>query len=276
MEIPGLPRPERSYLVCATPRSGSTLLCKALEVTGVAGHPEEFFEAKRDTGAPARGGDYLWDSPDVDLHELLGEDPQPPAPPYSSLQEIGDYREHLRRTLEAGTTPNGVFGAKIMWGHREDFLPLARSLPELARASERDLLAALFPRLKYVWVRRYDRPRQAVSLWKAIQTQSWRSGEERSTREPVYHFAAIDHLRQMLDRNDGAWGNWFEQGGVQPLEFRYRHIAADPAGSVEAVLDHLGIDEPGHPEPKPPLERQADATSEEWVERYVRERSRSD
>jgi LPS sulfotransferase NodH len=275
VEIVGLPRPERSYLVCATPRSGSTLLCKGLEGTGVAGHPEEYFEAKRETGAPARGSDYLWDAPEVDLHELLGEDPQPPAPAYSSLQDVDDYREHLHRTLDAGTTPNGVFGAKMMWGHREDFLRLARTLPELTQASERELLAALFPNLSYVWVRRYDRPRQAVSLWKAIQTQSWRSGEEGAPRQPVYDFAAIDHLRQMLDRNDGAWGHWFEQRGAQPFELRYRHIAGDPAGAVEAVLDYLCIDAPGRPEPKPHMERQGDATSEAWIERYVRERSRS-
>ena len=31
--------PMLSYLVCATPRSGSTLLCHALDQTGVAGHP---------------------------------------------------------------------------------------------------------------------------------------------------------------------------------------------------------------------------------------------
>ena len=274
MEIAGLPQPERSYLVCATPRSGSTLLCKALDRTGVAGHPEEFFEAKQQTGAPARGSDYLWDAPDVDLHELLGEDPEPPAPGYSSLEDIGDYREHLCRTLELGTTPNGVFGAKIMWGHRQDFLRLARTLPELKDVSERELLAALFPNLKFVWVRRYDRPRQAVSLWKAIQTQSWRA-EQGSTREPVYSFAAIDHLRQMLDRNDGAWGHWFEQGRVEPLELRYRHVAGDPAGSVRRVLAHLGVDAPDYPEPHAAMERQADATSEEWVERYVREREGS-
>jgi LPS sulfotransferase NodH len=273
--VENLPRPKLSYLVCATPRSGSTLLCKALDRTGVAGHPEEFFEAKRETGVPARGSDYLWDAPDVDLHELLGEDPEPPAPEYSSLEEIRDYRDHLRRTLELGTTPNGVFGAKIMWGHRQDFLRLVRSLPELEDLSERDLLAALFPNLKFVWVRRYDRPRQAVSLWKAIQTQSWQAGQEASEREPVYNFAAIDHLRQMLDRNDGAWGHWFERSGVEPLEFRYRHIAGDPAGCVRSVLEHVGIDAPDYPEPAPPMERQADATSEEWVERYVREREGS-
>jgi LPS sulfotransferase NodH len=247
-------------------------LCRALGQTGVAGHPEEFFEAKRETGVPARGSDYLWDAPDVDLHELLGEDPQPPAPAYSSLEGLAGYREHLRRTLSAGTTPNGVFGAKIMWGHRQDFLRLARTLPELEGLSERELLAALFPNLSFVWVRRYDRARQAVSLWKAIQTQSWQAGQEGRTREPVYSFAAIDHLRQMLDTGDGAWGHWFEKAGVEPLEFRYRHIAADPAGCVKRVLEHLGIEAPGYPEPAAPMERQADATSEEWVDRYVRER----
>ena len=37
-------KPTRSYLVCATPRSGSTLLCEGLESTGVAGRPREYFE----------------------------------------------------------------------------------------------------------------------------------------------------------------------------------------------------------------------------------------
>ena len=270
-----MPRPSCSYLVCATPRSGSTLLCKALEGTGLAGHPEEFFEAKRETGAPARGSDYLWDAGEVDLHELLGEDPEPPAPGYSSLQDVPDYREHLRRTLERGTTPNGVFGAKIMWGHRQDFFRLARTLPELTDLKERDLLCALFPNLHYVWVRRYDRPQQAVSLWKAIQTQSWRSGQQGSTREPVYDFGAIDHLRQMLDRNDGAWGHWFERNGIEPLELRYHNIAADPAGCVRRVLEYLGLDEHDYPEPSASTERQADATSREWTERYVRQREGS-
>ena len=45
---------ERSYLVCATPRSGSTLVCKALRATGVAGRPEEYFEALLHSGRPRR------------------------------------------------------------------------------------------------------------------------------------------------------------------------------------------------------------------------------
>jgi trehalose 2-sulfotransferase len=35
--------PTTSYLVCGTPRSGTSLLCGLLAGTGVAGHPEEYF-----------------------------------------------------------------------------------------------------------------------------------------------------------------------------------------------------------------------------------------
>jgi len=35
--------PHISYLICATHRTGSTLLCEALTNTGLAGHPDEFF-----------------------------------------------------------------------------------------------------------------------------------------------------------------------------------------------------------------------------------------
>jgi LPS sulfotransferase NodH len=277
VEISGLPRPDRCYLVCATPRSGSTLLCKALEATGMAGHPEEFFEAKRETGCPARGSDYLWDAPGVDLQELLGDDPQPPAPDYSALTPGEEYREHLRRTLEWGTSDNGVFGAKVMWGHRADFLPLARSVPDLHDLPERELLDALFPNLTYVWVRRGDTVRQAVSLWKAIQTQSWRADQAAGrTREPVYHFEALHHLRRMLERNDTAWGRWFEERGLHPLELSYERIASDPATAVATVLRLLGLDAPQAAEPEAPMRQQSDAISDDWVARYFRERRQAD
>src|SRR4051794_41932383 len=64
----------KSLLVCATPRSGSTLLCALLEGTGVAGRPHEFFERLPPPGGPRpprgefRGGDD-------------GGGPRGPAPP---------------------------------------------------------------------------------------------------------------------------------------------------------------------------------------------------
>ncbi|WP_341860918.1 Stf0 family sulfotransferase [Gymnodinialimonas sp. 57CJ19] len=35
--------PSRSYVICTTPRSGSTLLCKLLAATGVSGMPDSHF-----------------------------------------------------------------------------------------------------------------------------------------------------------------------------------------------------------------------------------------
>ena len=35
--------PNKSYIIWFTPRTGSTLLCKSLEETGIAGKPGEFF-----------------------------------------------------------------------------------------------------------------------------------------------------------------------------------------------------------------------------------------
>ena len=56
-----------SYLVCATQRSGSTLLCELLKGTEVAGVPDEFFEALRSTGLPRQPRQYFEDPAVADI-----------------------------------------------------------------------------------------------------------------------------------------------------------------------------------------------------------------
>ena len=258
---PGVP-----YIVCATPRSGSTLLCRALTATGVAGYPEEYFEARAATGRPPAPRDYFADAAGVDLDELLGGDqPLPPAPEYSSLAGIKSYDEHVSRTLERGSTPNGVFGAKIMWGHLDDLAQLAGDRPP-------KVFDRLFGQPRYVWVSRRDRIRQAVSLWKAIQTQAW-AADSPQDHPARYSFVAIDHLRQLLAAHDRAWMSFFDVHHIEPLALTYEQIAADLPGAVRAVLEHLGLDPAAADGVEAPLERQADSLSEEWVQTYDRESS---
>ena len=84
----GLPELRRSYLVCATQRSGSTLLCELLKDTGVAGRPEEYFEAMHDTGIPPHPRDFLQGLAPTRLG--IRTDPRPAeAPAYSSLAYRG-------------------------------------------------------------------------------------------------------------------------------------------------------------------------------------------
>src|SRR4051812_7686283 len=147
--------PSLVYFVCATPRSGSTLLCRSLAATGVAGRPEEYFERLRHSGLPREPREYFGGLPpqDADLLDLLPET-------RTGRPQHADLDRELPRYLEDGTTPNGVFGSKLMWGHLEDLL--ARLGP--------DTLEDRLGRLDYVHVTREDKVAQAVSLWRAVQT----------------------------------------------------------------------------------------------------------
>jgi trehalose 2-sulfotransferase len=237
---------ERAYLVCATPRSGSTLLCELLKATGVAGCPQEFFETLRSTGYPRQPRQYFDGAPEVQA--LL--EPVDPGVPETAFDWDG--------VLRAGTTPNAVFAAKVMWGHLDDLW---------ARLDGRSLDDVL-PRLRYVRVSRADRVAQAVSLWVAIQTQRWRDeGDKEETHDPVYSNAAIRHLVEQLAAHERAWDVWLADR--DPIVVPYEELAADPAGSVGAVLAELGI--PAEVPNVSRMRRQSGDRSREWIERYVQE-----
>ena len=207
---------------------------------------------------PRYGPEWFENAPEIDLDPFIDETTERSAPPYSDLRAIS-YAEHLERTLRDGTTPNGVWGAKIMWGHIDDphvfFTDLLGHEPA------------------YVWVRRYDTPRQAVSLWRAIQTGAWRKAGP-NAKQPGFSFEAIDHLVTMLKDHDTAWAQYFAARGIEPLTLRYRDIAADPGEAAGAVLRHVGIAEDAQAI-EPPLERQADSTNDAWLARYNELRSTS-
>ena len=253
-----------SYLVCATPRSGSTLLCETLRRTGVAGNPLEFFEALPETGVPRRPLDYLAGLYDREALALVEGAPPPEAPPYSDLRGCAAYAEHLEKVRASGTTPNGVFGAKIMWAHLED---LGRQL------GSRDLAALVdeqFDRPRFVWVRRQDTVRQAVSLWRAMQTQSWRAENEPAAGEPRYSYTALRHLIELLESYDRAWER-FLAGKQHVLTLTYEEIASDIGGAVERTLTHIGLAPDAAVDALPTMRRQADQRSDEWAEAYARD-----
>jgi LPS sulfotransferase NodH len=258
--------PTASYLVCATPRSGSTLLCETLRATGVAGNPLEFFEAVPETGMPRRPLDYLAGLEDPEALGLIEGAPPHEPPPYSDLRGLASYSEHLEYVHRTGTTANGVFGAKVMWAH----------LVDLGRQVGSDDLPALVDTLfdspRFVWVRRADTVRQAVSLWRAMQTQSWRAENEPAAGEPRYSYAALHHLVELLGGHDAAWERFFAAaGGGRVLTLTYEDVASDLAGALRRTLDHIGVaPPPGALDAVPNMRRQADERSDEWAAAYAR------
>jgi trehalose 2-sulfotransferase len=262
--------PNRSYLVCATPRSGSTLLCHLLDQTGIAGHPEEYFEALRHSGVPRKPHEYFDAERHANIIERLAfrELPDGVERPANPPWEPGSYDRYLAWALDAGTTPNGVFGAKLMWGYLGDFAELLRGIEGNAGRPVPELLAAAFPNLRYVQITRQDKVRQAVSLWKAVQTQAWRAKEDAPTVEPTFSFRAINFLVRQLTAHDASWDAYFLGLGITPLKITYEELAEAPERVVRGVLAHLDIPVPERLElSAPALKVQADARSEEWVRR---------
>jgi trehalose 2-sulfotransferase len=277
----------RSYLVCTTPRSGSTLVCQALKATGVAGRPEEYFEALRKTGRPRRPEQYFVGVADESILDHLGErsladDPQP-APLWSRTA----YDRYLEWAMEVGTTPNGIFGAKLMWGYFGDFVGLLRNVPRFRDVPLAELLPTVFPDVTFVRVVRANKIRQAVSLWKAVQTATWRENEREQDSMHVddgsppyrsfleehrpqlrFHYRAIAHLLDEILLEEASWDAFFEHCGTDPVLVLYENFAADPETSTLNLLERMGLDPPPDFHFEPRMKRQSDAINDDWARRY--------
>ena len=275
--------PERSYLVCSTPRSGSTLVCEALAQSGVAGRPEEYFEALRHSGRPRKPEEYFTGVSDASIldhlsERVVGDDPPQRSPLWSRTA----YDRYLEWVFAAGTTDNGVFGAKLMWGYLGDFVSLLRNVAAYRDLPLADLLPAVFPDVQFVRVVRANKVRQAVSLWKAVQTAAWSESHEAPQETPPpyksfleesrpglrFHFRAIEHLLHQILVQEAFWDTFFEHIDTLPILVLYENFAGDYTTSTVRLLERLGLEAPDRDQLSPPLKRQSDAVNDDWVRRY--------
>ncbi len=277
-------KPKQSYLVCATPRSGSTLVCKALSETGVAGRPEEYFEALLHSGVPRKPEEYFIGVDDQSIFDHLGQrgvgrDDQPRSPHWSRTA----YDRYVEWAQEAGTTENGVFGAKLMWGYFGDFVSLLRNVPDYRDVPLAELLPEAFPGLQFVRVVRANKVRQAVSLWKAVQTATWRQDEgaaagngsppyqsfvEQHRPNLRFHYGAIAHLLDQVMRDEAAWDAFFEHTRIKPTLVLYENFAADYVESTLNLLDRLGLEAPDDLDLSPKMKKQSDGINDDWTRRF--------
>ena len=235
-----------SYLICATPRSGSTLLCGLLRSTGIAGRPESYFR-REDVSAYAD----QWGVP-------------------CSGHAGTDVDAFVRAAVAAGSTPNGVFGARIMWGTMTELTDALAGAYAAAPTSSVDPLTRAFGRTRFLHLRRTDTVAQAVSWARAEQTHYWHPGDEVAAggREPSFDRDLIDELVRTITAHEAAWQDWFADQGLSPYELTYEDLAEDPIGVTRAVLDHLGLVLPADRTITVRDRRQADDLNAEWVDRY--------
>lgn len=237
-----------AYLICATPRTGSSLLCGLLESTGVAGHPESYFRQPDEKSWATRWG----------ILDRSG-----------NLFSDSDF---VRSAVAAGRTENGVFAARIMWGTLEDLVDrLGRMHPDLT-GTDLELLRREFGPTRFLFLRRDDVVAQAVSWLRAEQTNHWQDDDPFRPQQPAlvprFDAQAIQRLVRTIHEHNAGWHDWFSAVGITPRMVRYEDLAADPVGVAESILDSLGLALPSGHEIRIRHRRLADDLNTEWIDRY--------
>jgi len=240
-----------TYLVCATQRSGSTLLCRLLAETRVAG-----------MGASRVGG-Y------EHLVELVGD--VAPARDWSEF----DLGTCLADYFERSRSPNGVGGFKLMWSHVMLVARAQRAVGKPVKPS--DLFNQMPPGTLFVWLSRRDVLRQAISLTRAVQTQCWTT----KSHSDFPGRASFDYLRiisseRWLKAHNESWRQFFAQpDSPKALEVFYEDLVRNPQRELRRILEYIGVEAPEQIEgPDSASQRSANGMSDEWMDRVQRIRAR--
>ena len=234
-----------NYMVCANPRTGSSLLCELLAGSGVAGAPVEYFQE----GFQRRGW-YL----------------------QLNCTDLDDYRTKL---LSQRSTPNGVFGFKAHWSQFSNLLMhltgIPGTSPEAFTRWRQSLDDALRCR-RFIYVTRQDIVQQAVSLAIARHTGVWYDHGQpvANVKDMPFDAEAIDRAVDYILEGRAMWRAFFEQASVDALLVRYEDLVGDRDATLSRVIDYLGLElpDPIDTQAVVRLRRQANDASEALVSRY--------
>jgi trehalose 2-sulfotransferase len=238
-------------MLCASPRSGSTLLCDMLSRTGVAGAPASYL----------RPASIAWYSTEWRV----------PA-----SQGVWDER-YLAAIRHHSANGSGCPALRIMWSDMPAVLARLRTIdPTLI--SDRARVQRLLGIEHFVHLRRNDLVAQAVSLVLAGQTGIWHKNADGSAREidsdgaePIYDEQRIAAELRMLEVEAEGWETWFESQSISPVRLTYEDLAADPAKALTDVLEAIG--RPVRPPlPGPGTARLAKHINDEWASKFQRQR----
>lgn len=199
--------PTRSIVLCATPRTGSTLACDVLAGTRQLGYPKEPFA---EVAVPACA--EAWGVP------ALEDDPE----------------RYLRAAMTNGTTTNGICAVKVMWDDVE----------RLARAADRHAADVLdcFIDAVAILVTRRDKLAAAISQHRAERTGEWSSGDPARRGHPGE--ADLDRVSELhAAQHDGAerWRALVTATAVPTAEVVYEDVAGEPGRIAELAAHLVGV-----------------------------------
>ena len=245
-----------SYVICGTPRSGSTLLVEMLISTGIAGRPNSYFREQSI----------------ADWADDWGVDRS------HGMDDAAFDARYVPAMLQIGRAGTGIFGLRIMWSSVAD---AARRLGRIyGPADVTALFEQAFGPVLYIHLSRQDKVAQAISLVRAEQSGLWHLAADGSVyegaetpRPNVYDASRIAAVFAELNSDDAAWEAFFASRRITPVRLVYETMTADPQAALASILAALGLDVDVAKGVSVGTAKLASSTSREWAERFRRENS---
>jgi LPS sulfotransferase NodH len=220
------------------------MLSSILQQTGIAGNPREFF------------GPTL-------VEELLAQRLSTKAP-------ANDVRDLFSMIFAESTTPNGVFGMKLLGPHTHAFIRRCAERRGRPFTSLRDAIDDAFPGVRYIRLTRSNRVAQAISMYCAILTQEWirlKGAKQTRQREVLYNRFAIQRCYQEVAASEAYWDGYFSRHSIEPLTISYEHLIVERSAVIQHVLRYLELPS-DIPIPEPKTEKLASEESEAWEKEF--------
>lgn len=216
------------YVLCSSPRSGSTLIASMLHATGRAGDPLEYLNDQ-------------W------IRVFMRTNPGPP-----DNFDVGSY---LAGWEARRTSPNGIFGIKLHY----------HQMRRTWRGREREAVDRLGSYDRHILLVRRDKIAQAVSLYRAIASQMWTSkdvshvdaGNSAKKREVDFNPVRIAELLAFLIKEEEGWRSFLRANNIPFAESIYENFVSDYAAESVKLLELLGMDSKAEDIPPPQLSRQS-------------------
>ena len=166
------------------------------------------------------------------------------------------HEELLPLVLKKTATENGVAGLKITWGDLE-ILMKHIDLPGEFRTA------------RYIWLRRRDRLRQAISWYRARCSGVWHwwPGDVRRDNGCPFDAERIFRCVRQIVADEEGWRRWFDGSRIVPLELWYEDIVGAERATVRRICDFLDVPGDALPETVARVRMQRDELTEAWVRR---------
>lgn len=206
----------KKILICATQRSGSTMICEDMDRIGL-GHPNEHFYSWGDTGA--RDWSAAYDE------------------------------------IVASATANGVQASKIMANKARLVNGRFATFIEATQPGPYKFLRTVYADAVWIWLRRGDKIAQAISLYLAEKSGVFHSvsakegfvpgkavlasDADTAIPEVEYNFEAIRKQLDFATRGELLWAEFFRMTKIKPIVWDYESYSLDKA---IALAKKMGVE----------------------------------